>query len=48
MKVEPQGSASKQPSLWSHADEEMGFRDVQIVAGVAVHKLYTVVDDVGI
>ena len=43
MKVEPQ--ASKQPSLWSHADEEMGSRDVEIVAGVVVHKQYTVVDD---
>ena len=48
MKVEPQGSASKEPSLWSHADEEMGSRDVQIVAGVVVHKQYTVVDDAGI
>ena len=45
MKVEPLGSATKEPSLWSHADKEMGSRDVQIVAGVDVHKLFTVVDD---
>ena len=32
--------------LVSHSDEGMGPCDMQIVAGIAVHKLYTVADGV--